>query len=80
MYLSIWIDSKPIVYDSSCSFTDNSDKLTLGLTRFLLKIRTQGFCVLMIYCGPNNNTFELSFKGALCEINECDINNRLFLL
>ena len=24
-YLSIWIDSKPIVWDSSCSITDNSD-------------------------------------------------------
>ena len=31
----------------------------------------------MIYCGPNNNTFKLSFKGAHCEVNECDINNRL---
>ena len=24
-YLSIWIESKPIVWDSSCSITDNSD-------------------------------------------------------
>ena len=24
-YLSIWIDSKPIVWDSSVVFTDNSD-------------------------------------------------------
>ena len=25
LYLSIWIDSKPIVWDSSCRITDNSD-------------------------------------------------------
>ena len=34
----------------------------------------------MVYCGPNNNTFKLSFKGAHCEVNECNINNRLVLL
>ena len=38
------------------------------------------FCVLKIYCVPNNNTFKLYFKGAHCEVNEFDINNRLFLL
>ena len=25
-----WIESKPIVWDSSCSFTDNFDKLALN--------------------------------------------------
>ena len=37
-YLSIWIDSKPIVWDSSVVFTDNFDLLALCLTRFLQKI------------------------------------------
>ena len=34
--LFIWKDTKPIVWDSSVVFTDNSDLVDLRLTRFLL--------------------------------------------
>ena len=44
-YLSIWIDSKSIVRDSSVAFTDNSEKLALGLTQFFLNKRTQVFLI-----------------------------------
>ena len=33
LYVSIWIDSKSIVWDSSIVFTDNSDLLALGLIK-----------------------------------------------
>ena len=39
-FVLIYLDrSRPIVWDSSCIITDNSDQLALGLTRFLLKIK-----------------------------------------
>ena len=31
LYLSIWIDSKPIVWYTSLVFTDDSDKIALSL-------------------------------------------------
>ena len=40
LYLSIWIDNKSIAWDSSLI---TSDYLALGLTRFLLNKRIQGF-------------------------------------
>ena len=42
-HLYNWIDSKPIVRDSSAVLTDNSDWLDISLTRFLLNKRTQVF-------------------------------------
>ena len=42
-YLSIWIDSKKIVLDSSVVFTYNSEFLALSLTYFLLNKRTKLF-------------------------------------
>ena len=43
LYLSILIESKPIVLDSSVVFTEDSAYLSLSLTRFLHNKRRQVF-------------------------------------
>ena len=49
LYLSIWLDSKSIVWDSSVVFADKSDQLALGLTRFLLNNREcKLFCIYVM--------------------------------
>ena len=52
LYLSIWLDSKPIVWDSSVVFTDNSDWLALSLTRSIYARTHIHFhiSVLLILC------------------------------
>ena len=63
LYFSIWIESKPIVWDSYCSITDSSD---LGQTRFLLKIRTQ-FLIQYLYL---TNSFYIQDDLFIQKINK----------
>ena len=61
--LSIWIDSNPIVWDSSVEFADNFFWAAQNLTRFLCNKRTQVFW-FSIFTWLTHCTFKMAFIKA----------------